>query len=227
MKKVAVYLNILEEVDDIELRLVAQKTGACHEYLKCAKLQVELYDCEATSYCGDGVLDQGEECEVGHDCDCGYLCNLDTCLCEALPPEPLTIFAYKVVCESEEYLPNWATAGTQAGEPSVITSSTAIEYVENSEERCWLEPDWDFQWGLAGEAQKQAGDHIGPAPDGTGWNDFDLPTSSTSPAEVYVHDIGDVLRLWVRENLKENYISFANPPGDVQDDISAEMFLFC
>lgn len=40
-------------------------------------------------YCGDGILDPGEECEAGYECcSPSYTCNLQTCLCEEEVPEP-------------------------------------------------------------------------------------------------------------------------------------------
>jgi uncharacterized repeat protein (TIGR01451 family)/LPXTG-motif cell wall-anchored protein len=46
--------------------------------------------CPPQPFCGDGNLDQGEECEIGHECECGdgSTCNTQTCLCEQVPPEP-------------------------------------------------------------------------------------------------------------------------------------------
>jgi fibro-slime domain-containing protein len=42
------YFNTLKQVSPIELRVVAEKAVTCHEYLKCAKLDVELYNCETS-----------------------------------------------------------------------------------------------------------------------------------------------------------------------------------
>ena len=60
----APYLNILQNVPTIELRLVAKKSGACHEYLGCAMLKVRLYKCERNEYCGDGIVKPPETCEL-------------------------------------------------------------------------------------------------------------------------------------------------------------------
>ncbi len=179
-------------------------------------------------YCGDGILDPDEECEIGWECMCpeGTVCNTQTCLCEPEEPEPspLTIIAYKVICESEEDLPNWGLKGLQLGEPEVITADTAADYVANSQGRCFLASGWEFQWGPQG--QKQQGDYIGPAPEGTGWNDFDSSTGEGGiPAKVEIYDLQEgTSKIWVRENLQEGYIPFANPPGSLQNDISAEMW---
>jgi len=133
----------------------------------------------------------------------------------------LTIYAYKVVCEAEEYLPNWAS---DSNVPPIITDTTAIDYVNDSEEKCWLEPNWDFQWGFDGEAQKQTGDYVGPAPAGTGWYNFDSSTSETTPAFVQISDLEGHSKIWMRENLKEGYIPFTYPPqGGTENDVSAEI----
>jgi hypothetical protein len=70
------YLDILEEVSIIELRLVAWKAGTCHEYLGCAKLDAKLYKCEKEGpYCGDGNLDNGEECELPETNNNSFCCQ--------------------------------------------------------------------------------------------------------------------------------------------------------
>jgi len=195
----------------------------CEEDVDCCgeRVCVDCF-CEELSEpeCGDGILDFGEQCDDGNNVD-GDGCSA-VCTIEGIVDEKVTIFAYKVVCETEEDLPNWATSGTQPGEPSMITATTAIDYVNNIQGRCWLEADWEFQWGPLG--QKQNGEHIGPAPDGTGWNNFDSATGIATPAKVEIYDLQEgTLRIWVRENLKEGYLPFANPSGDLQDNVSAEM----
>ncbi len=143
--------------------------------------------------------------------------------CPVPQPDPLVIRAYKVVCEAEEYLPNWGTAGAE--KPARINADTAADYVKDNN-YCWLENDWSFQWGFGGIAQKQDGNHIGPAPDGTGWNAFTTVTGENGEdyAEVKINDIGDSDKLWIRENLKEGYVPFINPPGDLQNPYSAELY---
>jgi len=135
--------------------------------------------------------------------------------------QPMTIYGYKVVCEAEEYLPNWAT---NPNNPPQITATTAIDYVNNSEEKCWLEADWEFQWGFEGEAQKQSGEYIGAAPPGTGWYDFDSATGLTTAATVQINDLEGHSNIWVRENLKEGYVPFTCPPQEgIENDVSAEI----
>jgi len=135
---------------------------------------------------------------------------------------PTVINAYKVVCDDETYLPNW---GDGSG-PSQITKQVIDDFVTDNSCYCYLEPNWDFQWGFAGEAQKQDGDHIGPALAGTGWYNFDSSTGSGIPAQVIIDDLQETAGIWVRENLKPGYVPFANPPGDLQNSTSAEMYCY-
>jgi hypothetical protein len=172
------------------------------------------------------------------------------------PPQttPLNIFASKVVCESEADLPNWGGAGTPTQpKPAVITSTTASDYVANSNGRCHLQPNWSFQYGFAEKnnqsgVDKLPGDFIGPA-DGTStlgqcnptncgnntftgtgyadWKNFDTSTSNSgiTAAQVSVSDLQSTPGIWVREDLQAGYIPFSYPPdGAPGSDISAEMF---
>ena len=171
-------------------------------------------------YCGDGIVDDPyEECEEDEDCCCGEVC--DNCQCVEEPEIPLTIIAYKVVCETEEDLPNW---GDGISGPPQITINTAIDYVNESQTKCWLKADWEFQWGLD-NAQKQDGAYIGSAPEGTGWNDFDSSTGEGTPAQVQITDLEGTSVIWVRENLKENYVPFTYPPEPSPgSNVSAEIY---
>jgi len=69
----APYALILKEVDKVELRIVATLAGACHEYLKCANLEADLYSCEAQPVCGDGQCNGEETCGTCSQ-DCGQCC---------------------------------------------------------------------------------------------------------------------------------------------------------
>jgi cysteine-rich repeat protein len=175
--------------------------------------------------CGNGIKEGDEQCEYDEDCDEGMICSDCMCVEEPEEPgEPVTILAYKVVCDTEADLPNWGTDGAE--KPLYINSNTAQGYVSGSSGKCSLVEGWDFQWGLNGQAQKQDGDHIGPAPDGTGWNNFDSSTGTSTPAQVQIADLENTSKIWVRENLQGGYIPFANPPGALQDNVSAEMYCY-
>jgi uncharacterized repeat protein (TIGR01451 family)/LPXTG-motif cell wall-anchored protein len=76
------FSDILKETGKAELRVVSVKTDACHVFLKCAKIEAELYDCEAPEpYCGDGIKNQlTEQCDgtdwVGEHQACTQDCQL-------------------------------------------------------------------------------------------------------------------------------------------------------
>jgi len=173
----------------------------------------EESDCVCPA-CGDGNVDPGEDCDDGNNQ------NGDGCSSECNYEETI-IYGYKIVCEDDSDLPNWGDGGPD------ITSTTAIDYITNSQGRCHLEGNWDFQWGKDGEAEKQSGDHIGPAPPGTGWNDFDSSTTPSQAAQVILdhNDLDGISKIWVRENLKSEYIPFTSPPKGLQEDnVSAEIY---
>jgi len=112
--------------------------------------------------------------------------------------------------------------GNQTGEPGIITSTTAADYVAASGGRCWFESGWDFQYGPDGEMIHGA--HVGSAPSGTGWSDFDTSTVLGTPAEAEVSGVAGEDRIWVREELKAGYIPYSSPPGSLQDPDSAALY---
>ena len=139
--------------------------------------------------------------------------------------QALIIKASKVVCEDEAQLPNWGN-----GAPN-ITGSTAQNYV-NSHEGCTLESGWDFQYGFGSKGgqpgvQKYGdGTQLGLAPIGTGYNDWKmLGTTSGSPAEISITNLEGANKIWVRENLLADYVSFSYPPDTAPgDSFSAEIY---
>ena len=56
---------------------------------------------------------------------------------------PVTIIASKIVCDSEDLLPNWGNHG------SIIDANTAANYVA-THPGCHIEEDWNFQWANGG-----------------------------------------------------------------------------
>ncbi len=127
--------------------------------------------------------------------------------------EKITLVAYKVVCEEEEDLPNWGKGGDK------ITSSTAQDWVDQSDNRCWLQEDWYFEW--AEEGTKNPGDNIiGPA--GGDWQTFG-PTDSIGKAVTTIESINGNY-FWVREVMKEGYVPFSGTTGSPHDDVSAEFY---
>lgn len=171
-------------------------------------------------YCGDEIKNGEEECDNIDGVEEGQYCDAE-CRLHNIIYEPVYIYAQKVVCDSEEYLPNWGFPGLQSGEPGTIDSSTADEFVANSGGHCHIGEGWNFEWGWDGEAQKQPGDYIGYAPGGTGWQVFG---SSTQGGLFTVAEInGDLNKIWVREVLPEGYIPFTNP-AELDNGDSAEIY---
>jgi uncharacterized repeat protein (TIGR01451 family) len=159
--------------------------------------------------------------------------------------KPVTIKAYKIVCDSETDLPNWSGS-------SNITESKINNFLSSYSESCHLEADWNFQYGFADKlgqegVDKLNGTHIGLA-DGTSsvsqcstpwcgpntqtgsnyneWKTFGV-TDSNGLAEVKVNNLEGAPGIWVRESLKENYIPFSYPPDSSPgSNISAEIYCY-
>lgn len=166
----------------------------------------------------------------------------------------VTIRAYKIVCDSEADLPNWSggTPGAQKpGKPGgAVSANTASAYVA-AHPACHLEAGWDFQWGFQDKASaagvdKLMGSHIGVA-DGTpstcpaggancgtntftgthynDWKDFTSSTGAGTPAEIAIYNLEGAPGIWVRENLKANYVPFTYPPqSQIENNVSAEIY---
>ncbi len=128
--------------------------------------------------------------------------------CEA-PPETATLVATKIVCPTEEMLPNWGAGGVV----SEITADTAADFLEENES-CYLAPNWDFQW--ATDATGDPEDN-GSTPLEAPWATFTTDETGTVSTEVPVD-----ANIRVREVLKEGYIPFT---GQVTDQpVSAEFY---
>ncbi|MDQ5922324.1 MAG: Flg new 2 protein [Patescibacteria group bacterium] len=124
------------------------------------------------------------------------------------PPTPTTatLSATKVVCDAEQYLPNWGD-----GAPEVdMTSTTALDWVTSSNGKCHLESGWQFEWTNDTQAQ-------------TGWTNFTNLTDTNGLTSQSIPTGGTV---WVREVLKPGYIGFSGDTNgeDGWNDISAEMY---
>jgi len=152
---------------------------------------------------------------------------------------PLTIKAYKIVCLNESDLPNWSDS-------SAINETKINEFLADNP-RCHKAQGWDFQYGFADKTgadgvDKLIGTHIGPA-DGTSstcstncgthtftgtdyddWKTFGS-TDTNGLAETKIMDLEGAPGIWVRENLKADYVPYTYPPeASPGDDISAEMY---
>ncbi len=132
--------------------------------------------------------------------------------------EPLTLRAYKIVCENESDLPNWGD-----DDAPNITATTAQNFVDNSEGACRFEEGWDFQWGYDGEVVKYGnGDQLGAAP--SPWQTLGT-TNASGYTEAAITSIDEDDDLWVREVLRANYVPFSYPPAaPTENDYSAEIY---
>jgi hypothetical protein len=130
--------------------------------------------------------------------------------------ETFNLVAHKVVCETEADLPDWAESQNQ---PSEITQSLIVNYVNNSHGACYFEEDWEFEWAEEG-TQKKPGAFTGQA--GTGWTTFGPTTSGPTGMATTTIDYEDRDMIWVREVLKNGYIPFSDQNGG-SESTSAEL----
>ena len=116
-----------------------------------------------------------------------------------------TIHATKIVCPTEDLLPNWGDNDPEFN----ITSNTATRFL-NANTSCHEEV-WTFEW--APSATSNPGDNNETG--GGDWTSFSGGTSIPAGS-----------RIWVREQIDSDYIPFS---GDVSsdggwDDVSAELY---
>jgi uncharacterized repeat protein (TIGR01451 family) len=124
---------------------------------------------------------------------------------------PVTIKAYKVICDSEAYLPDWGNHG------STINADTAQNYVNDSEGHCQLVDDWKFQYGGIGNFgsfQTETDEK------GVPWQTFNVNS------DAVINDLsGFGSEIEVREVFPNNeYIGFSNDAGSVGSSVSAEFY---
>lgn len=154
---------------------------------------------------------------VGDACDnCPQMNNADQAdsntngvgdVCEQTEPETATIVATKIVCPTEDLLPNWGSGDTSMQQ---ITSNTASDFLE-ANPTCHQEK-WNFEWApndTANPGDNNVGATLG------NWTSFadntEVPTGE---------------RVWVREQVSADYIPFSGDtdPSNGWDDVSAEMY---
>jgi len=143
-------------------------------------------------------------------CGDGIDNNCDGVVDEGCGGPSVTIIAHKIVCDSEEYLPDW---GSVAGQPP-IDENTAQAFVDANSEHCHFEQGWDFQWAFDAE---NPGDNIEYA--GTPWNTFGS-TDSNGKTSVVINN-ADSGEIHLREALKPGYFPFSD---DLEDDVTAEFY---
>jgi hypothetical protein len=118
----------------------------------------------------------------------------------------ITIFSDKIICNSEDDLPNWS------GTSTYIDANTAQNYVNAHPNDCEVASDWYFQWIFGGT---NPGDNLEYA---AGWNTFG-PTNANGRTSVVINKADS--RLWFREALKPGYLQFSGVGGS---DVTAEFY---
>ena len=119
--------------------------------------------------------------------------------------EPITakIKAVKIVCPTENLLPNWGNDETN------ITATTASNFLEENP-TCAL-ADWTFEWAPNNTANP--GDNTGAS--GGVWTAFSDDTLTVVPTST---------KIWVREVWNSNYIPFSGDTTAPRDNVSAELY---
>lgn len=131
--------------------------------------------------------------------------------------KPVTVIANKIVCDSEDLLPNWGNGGPN------IDATTAQNWVD-THEGCRFVEGWEFQWGP--QNSYDPGDVlVGPA--NAPWVTMP-PTDANGKTSVALtaEDIAGSGYLWFREVLQEGYIPFTHGQNNNSniDDVSAELY---
>lgn len=131
------------------------------------------------------------------------------------PGPTATLHATKIVCEAEEYLPNW---GNGVDGPTSIDATTATAWLAEGDnaEYCWLAPDWEFQWVTNADSSSNPGDNSGEA--ASPWTTFGL----TDENGVITTQIPADDQVWVREVLKDGYVPFSGQNTHLHE--SAELY---
>ena len=128
---------------------------------------------------------------------------------------PVTIVASKVICDEEQYLPNW---GAVKSDGNPITETTAQDWVDQYDPHCWLDEGWEFEWAYDGISNP--GDSF-YGQKGSPWYLFDV----NSPAQII--DLQQSSKIWVREVLQNDYIPFTHESTpDNSDNYSAELYCY-
>lgn len=175
------------------------KVTLCHNDNNWHEIEVSANAVDAHLSQGDFIVDEEHPCPPEESA--GDITGQE----EEIPAPPIptvTIDAQKILCASEDMLPNW-------NDGADITETTAADFVA-SHDGCRLEKGWEFQWGP--QAAPDAGpDFIGPA---EGYTTF------TGSTEVPLTG-ATIDQINVREVLEDGYIPFTN---DNENTVSAEFW---
>ncbi|MFA6525457.1 MAG: NEW3 domain-containing protein, partial [Patescibacteria group bacterium] len=166
--------------------------------------------CDAPD-CGNDLLEGTEQCDDGNIQD-GDGCSANC----AVESEPATIYGHKVVCEAEQYLPDWGVLDGNKPDsaPSVIDGNTAQDWVDQSDKHCWLDNQWSFQWVWNSETSN-------PDDNTAMYNDPWQNFSTVSPLEI---DDIEESRIWLREMPNTNWVPFSSTVNTSEPQVSAEFY---
>ncbi|MBP7848280.1 DUF4215 domain-containing protein [Patescibacteria group bacterium] len=140
----------------------------------------------------------------------------ETCTADCtLRPTTAKVVAQKIVCNDEADLPNWGSEGA-----APITSTTAQEFVDASDENCWFAEGRSFQWGND-DVTNPGDEYYGAAENG--WNTFG--TTDDDGMTMTEIPVGDNEHFWIREVLQDGYIPFTYEASEGNsNDVSAEIY---
>jgi hypothetical protein len=121
--------------------------------------------------------------------------------------QSIVVSATKIICDSEEFLPNWGSNGGPD-----ITATTASEWMSADPvraEHCKIQDSWDFEWAIDGVESPQ--DNVGEI--GGAWTKFTNSVTIT---------LSNFNMIWLREVWNNSYVSFLGLNQD--GDVSAEFY---
>ncbi len=129
--------------------------------------------------------------------------NENDCVTPPPPVTTATVVATKVVCPTEDLLPNWGNSADGVK----IDANTVSDFLRNNSS-CHQEP-WTFEWAPSTAANP--GDGVGAA--GSLWTPFAAGTV-TIPAP------SNPSYVWIREQMKSDYIPFSGATTNLNDTAS-------
>src|SRR3989344_4526434 len=186
--------------NDVELQSV-NGDSSCKGF-SAAGIASLCKDC-IPEFCGDGILNAGEQCDDGNNV------NGDGCS-NSCKNENFNITLHKIVCDSESDLPNWGAS------PVDITSVTAQNFI-NSHQNCYFQENWSFQWMY--NPSNDPGDNTGFSPF---WNNI-TPTDPSGKT-ILAFNANNITtnHLWFREVFQSGYVPFTGI--NTNQDVSAEFY---
>ncbi|MBP6883919.1 MAG: peptidoglycan-binding protein [Candidatus Pacebacteria bacterium] len=206
MKKLLSYLFVFSMVVLVAGTFTSQISATPVSDVKvCHKTDSEESPWDAITIIGDA-----ENTHVGHDDDFAGPTDVQVdfndqwCVDNApqTPPQEVTtatISATKIVCPTEDLLPNWGNYGANIT-PTTADEFLAAELAEDEEQDCHKE-GWNFAWSADGVGNP--GDNT-TGTGGAGWTGFD--GSTTVPAGA---------KIWLREQVNDDYIPFSTATSDL------------